>query len=925
MSGDQRQGQSFYLGRYNCVEQLGAGPAGEVFRGKVFGVAGFEKEFAIKRVRQPLLADSGFVARFVEAARAAAAECEGVGRVFEVVSQGPQVFVVSDMVRGLSLTHVIERAREDGGVDPVLACHFAAEMLRTLARAHAGVGPDRRAMLHLGLAPSNLFLTQDGRTAIVDFGHFAALHQGDWTPDESLRSRLGYLAPEVLAGRAVDGRADVFSMGAVVYQLCSMRAPFEAPTIERTVAAVTAASPPRLEVSESLWSAIVRLLDSDPTTRPDAAAAAEMLGRAVQAVGAPTRDDAVGLVRQLADPTRGIAAPALQGEPPKVDDEATEIDYNAARSIRNDNARKTRPLGSIGMHGAGPPPVLPKKPGAIPSGATPPAARPTSATVTGHPAEAAPEPRSPEAAAGRSRPAAREAAAPGAAAPGAAPGPPRRAASSVAGSEAPPARPPAAAAAPPPVPTARRGTAPKPRPSRAPAVSRGTQPLPVMPQPGAQPQSPTSNAGSGPTEISGMPPAARDASASVTQPSPAPPVPQPVAGSGSGPTEMTGMPPAAREAAAREAAARSFRARGGPPAVRPFSVPETAPVELGGVVPANRAVGVAFAGEPSLGPGSARQPLLSNTEQFDMLVASGRPLGGAVASPFGAPSAAGAAQPGGPSTPYLMPVQRGPSLQIDLAAAALRRPPALLWVILGAGIVLFAGLGIWIARVHTEASVVVLPPPAVTAPSMASDASAPTPEPPVEAKAPPAPAAPAKAGPAAKAPPPPEAPPAAPPEPPSAAKPKGPGSKGAEIQVVTRPAGARIFVDGKEQGRSPANLKVAPGTHRVALLRDGSRLWRGEVNAESSRTRLDETLPRASLADLRARGKASLRVQCPKKAAGRVLVDDVDTGLGCNTPRIHLTTGQHKVEVYFAAGDRTRTSQVKLEVKARSTYVRVKP
>src|SRR5438876_11650130 len=62
--------RAFYLGRYNCIERLGTGPLGETFRAKIYGVAGFEKQFAVKRLHARLCVDELFVARFVTAATA---------------------------------------------------------------------------------------------------------------------------------------------------------------------------------------------------------------------------------------------------------------------------------------------------------------------------------------------------------------------------------------------------------------------------------------------------------------------------------------------------------------------------------------------------------------------------------------------------------------------------------------------------------------------------------------------------------------------------------------------------------------------------------------------------------------------------------------------------------------------------------------
>src|ERR1700742_1432771 len=101
MESDSR---TFYLGRYNCIERLGTGPLGDTYRAKIYGVAGFEKQFAVKRLHPQLSADEGFVARFVTAAAAfAALESDRIARVHEVNAQGTHYYIVVDLVRGLDL------------------------------------------------------------------------------------------------------------------------------------------------------------------------------------------------------------------------------------------------------------------------------------------------------------------------------------------------------------------------------------------------------------------------------------------------------------------------------------------------------------------------------------------------------------------------------------------------------------------------------------------------------------------------------------------------------------------------------------------------------------------------------------------------------------------------------------------------------
>jgi hypothetical protein len=144
--------------------------------------------------------------------------------------------------------------------------------------------------------------------------------------------------------------------------------------------------------------------------------------------------------------------------------------------------------------------------------------------------------------------------------------------------------------------------------------------------------------------------------------------------------------------------------------------------------------------------------------------------------------------------------------------------------------------------------------------------------------------------------------------------------------VATTPPGALLFVDGQARGRTPASVPLAPGSHKVVLLRDGARLWRGDVDVPAAGTRLEQQLAPASPADIAAKGRASLRVQCEGRTApARISIGGVDTGLGCNTPRIYLAPGEHKVDVYFPVGDVTLSFTPTVAIQAHSTYVRVKP
>src|SRR5437879_5122020 len=131
--------RTFYLGRYNCIEQLGTGPVGETYRAKIYGVAGFEKQFAVKRLHTRLSEDEAFVARFVQAASAfAALEHHRIARVHEVNAQGAYYYIVVDLVRGMDLRRLLDLLQQRGeALSPDAAMTIAADIAEALAYSHA--------------------------------------------------------------------------------------------------------------------------------------------------------------------------------------------------------------------------------------------------------------------------------------------------------------------------------------------------------------------------------------------------------------------------------------------------------------------------------------------------------------------------------------------------------------------------------------------------------------------------------------------------------------------------------------------------------------------------------------------------------------------------------------------------------------------
>ena len=242
------------LGPYRLDGLIGAGAMGEVYRGWDDRL---RREVAVKVLSARFAASSERGRRLELEARAAAAiEHVNVVRVYDTGRHDDAPFVVSELIGGESLRSVIER-----GVARERAVGLALQLARGLAAAHA------RGVIHRDLKPSNLIVTGDGTLKILDFGlaKLADAADADATQPGAVVGTAGYLAPEQARGEPADPRSDVFSAGAIVYELLGGRPAFGGATYADRLAAVLCAEPSSL--ADPLWPAIARCLDKDPRRR----------------------------------------------------------------------------------------------------------------------------------------------------------------------------------------------------------------------------------------------------------------------------------------------------------------------------------------------------------------------------------------------------------------------------------------------------------------------------------------------------------------------------------------------------------------------------------------------------------------------------------------------------------------------------------
>jgi serine/threonine protein kinase len=230
------------LGAYEVLALVGAGGMGEVYRARDTKLG---RDVAIKVLPEAFAADPTRASRFEREARAIAALSHpAILAIFDFGAEDGVPYAVTELLVGATL-----RARL-GAVTPRKSIQYAIQIARGLAAAHSC------GIAHCDLKPENLFVTTDGRLKILDFGLARHVLDGDdattvAAPDHetdpgTVFGTVGYMSPEQVRGEPGDARSDIFSFGAVLYELVSGGRAFQRPTAAETMTAILKDDPPPL-------------------------------------------------------------------------------------------------------------------------------------------------------------------------------------------------------------------------------------------------------------------------------------------------------------------------------------------------------------------------------------------------------------------------------------------------------------------------------------------------------------------------------------------------------------------------------------------------------------------------------------------------------------------------------------------------------
>jgi serine/threonine protein kinase len=211
------------FGKYYLLERINVGGMAEVFKAKAFGVEGFERLVAVKRILPNIAEDEEFITMFIDEAKIAVQlQHANIAQIFDLGKVDDSYFIALEFVHGKDLRAMFDHFRKVGDRMPAAqVCYVMMQVCEGLDYAHnkRDAQGQEIGLVHRDVSPQNVLVGYEGEIKLVDFGIAKAAGKASKTQAGILKGKFGYMSPEQVRGLPVDRRSDVFAAGICLYEL----------------------------------------------------------------------------------------------------------------------------------------------------------------------------------------------------------------------------------------------------------------------------------------------------------------------------------------------------------------------------------------------------------------------------------------------------------------------------------------------------------------------------------------------------------------------------------------------------------------------------------------------------------------------------------------------------------------------------------
>jgi serine/threonine protein kinase len=263
----QAAGEATSFGGYVLHHLIAEGGMGQVFLAERKGAQEFRKVVVLKRMLPHLMQRPGFVAMFLEEARIVSMLAHpNVVQVFDFGEFDGAYYLAMEYLPGESLAVIIEEAERTGLRAPVqVALRVLVQVCDGLHYVHEfGEGETPLDLIHRDVSPTNIVVTYQGGVKLLDFGIARAVDRKDHTAPGVVKGKLAYCSPEQLAGEELDRRSDIFSLGAVMFEILTGKQVFDRGVIRAEVPPPSSLRP---EVPPEVDRIVAKALQVSPDDR----------------------------------------------------------------------------------------------------------------------------------------------------------------------------------------------------------------------------------------------------------------------------------------------------------------------------------------------------------------------------------------------------------------------------------------------------------------------------------------------------------------------------------------------------------------------------------------------------------------------------------------------------------------------------------